>query len=59
MSNTHNHTMQRQAPKYYRKMINNKKRSADKERLRQAIQIEDYDNMPVFKWYKDAGYTFW
>lgn len=46
------------APKSFRKILNNQKRNKDTQKLIRHIKYEDYDNMISFKWKKDANYYY-
>lgn len=49
---------QMQAPREYRRAINASKRARDNMALYNAVKYDTCDDLPSFKWYKDAGYSY-
>ena len=52
-------SVQCSVPSKFKKMLNRRKRRRDNRFLYYSIKTEREDNMPSFKWYKDANYEFW
>lgn len=46
------------APKVFRDLMNKSKKISDKQKLITHLKNDTFDNMPSFKWHKDANYIY-